>query len=394
MFALPVAFFLMLVTAGKKNFKTMLLAAFTSLIIIIFTFFLIIKTLRINFAQIKMYFFTLSVQVGLERLEFFTSKYPFPKILKCFFYPSPLEKFSLKLFSFALIYLSALLALAIWAPPFSKLFPLSQRLNKKSSLAKMMLSIALIVICNLFVMLTLNQGENGIPYLFVSLGIMHIIWTGIIGVWRIRKNPLAWKYTFTALFMLVAAWDALSFNNNVNRTRMVHDFKLNPGFRKSSQNLPPGLGFIDFAMPPHYTYSPESLKKVIEFFKNRRINFFLIGDTSIIYGLAGRPSINPCLWFHPGFAMPALDSDDFHVYEERLLENIRKYKVKYIVLEGNRTWFNVSLNHFHKLASLVRKDSVQNRNFGRFRLLRLKIQPSFARPVQEPAKNAVGNRDK
>jgi hypothetical protein len=85
--------------------------------------------------------------------------------------------------------------------------------------------------------------------------------------------------------------------------------------------------------------------------------------------------------------MPFLDSDDFRLYEERLLENIRKYKVKYLVLEKGGTFFNVSLNNFKKLGALIIEDSVENRKYGEFKILRIDRIKSLQRPGPSPPEN-------
>lgn len=292
-------------------------------------------------------------------------------MLKGLFYPLPLDKFTLNLHSFSLVYFSAFAVLAISTISYLKIFSKIHKIDNKGNYLKIFLSIALLVICNLFIFFTLNQGENGIPFLFASLGLMHIVCLSLLSFQTIQRRKAVLRYALSALFIFIAVLDAVSFNNNVNKTRFVHDFKLGTRPKTSSANLPAGFEFVDFAMPPQYRFSPEALKRVTDFFKEQKANFFLIGDTSILYGLARRPSVNPSLWFHPGLTIPALDSDDFRLYEERLLENIRKYKVKYLVLEGDRTWFNISLNHFKRLRALIRENSVENKSFGQFKVLRI-----------------------
>jgi hypothetical protein len=90
--------------------------------------------------------------------------------------------------------------------------------------------------------------------------------------------------------------------------------------------------------------------------------------------------------------MPLLDSDDFRLYEERLLKNIQKYKVKYLVLEGGGTFFNVSLNNFKKLAGLIVEDSVENRKYGRFEILRIDRTKWRQRAGPSPQENLPQGR--
>lgn len=370
-FAVPFVFFILLATTKKNQLRSMLTVNFASLIGIMIIFIAVFKTLKMNFVQMKLYFFRLPLQMGMERLKFFISQYSIPKMLKGLFYPLPLDKFSLNLHSFSLVYVSAFVILAITTISHLRIFIKIRKINDQGIYLKIFLSIALLVICNLFIFFTLNQGENGIPFLFVSLGLMNIVCLSLLPPQTIKRRKAILRYALSAFFMFVAVLDAVSFNNNVNKTRFVHDFKLGTRPKTSSAKLPAGLEFVDFAMPPQYRFRPEALKRVTDFFKEEKVNFFLLGDTSILYGLARRPSVNPSLWFHPGLTIPASDSDDFRLYEERLLENIQKYKVKYLVLEGDRTWFNISLNNFKKLQALIRENSVENKTFGQFRVLRI-----------------------
>lgn len=179
------------------------------------------------------------------------------------------------------------------------------------------------------------------------------------------------RSTISILIIAVAIFDAIKFNENVNRTRSIHELSAATRILKSSDNLPSGLKFMKFGMPTDIRFRPDDLRRTIDYIIGQNANFFLIGDTSILYGLAKKPSINPSLWFHPGLTMPMLDSADFQGYEELLLRNIRKYKVKYLVLEGTGTWYGVALNSFGKLAGLIIKNSAENKNFGRFKILRI-----------------------
>jgi len=84
----------------------------------------------------------------------------------------------------------------------------------------------------------------------------------------------------------------------------------------------------------------DDLRKTVDYLKEKKENFLLIGDTSILYALTKKPSVNPSLWFHEGLTMPAFVQKGFSLYENELIENMKKYNVKYIVVEGQRNFFS------------------------------------------------------
>ncbi len=383
LFAVPIVVMIVLVMTGKKYFKTMLAAVFSSIVGMTIVLAAALKILKIDILQMKSAFFDLPSKLGGERIFDYILYCPIFIKVKSLFYPF-YTKIILKLYSFDLIYISALAVLVISIISYLKLFPGFKMINMKGNYRKIALAVALLVICNLFILWTLNQAENGIPFLFVSLGLMHIVCFGLLSSAVVQKKMAGLKYILNIVFILVAVLDAFAFNKNVNKTRMVNDFEPGTKFGTSSEKLPSGFKFIDFAVPWEYRFRPNDLKQTVEYLKNQKANIFLLGDSSIVYGLTRRPSVNPSLWFHPGYTMPLLDSDDFRLYEERLLENIQKYKVKYLVLEGGGTFFSVSLNNFKKLGALIVEDSVENRKYGKFEILRLDRTKSLQRPGPRP----------
>jgi hypothetical protein len=386
LFAVPVVVMIVLLMAGKKYFKTMLAAVFSSMVGMAIVLAAAIKILKIDILQMKSAFFDLPSKLGGERIIDYVLYCPFFIKAKSLFYPL-YTKITLKPHSFDLIYISALAVLMMSIISYLKLFPGFKMINMKGNIRKILLSVALLVICNLFILWTFNQAENGIPFLFASLGLMHIVCSGLLSAAAVQKKTAGLKYILNIIFILVAALDAFAFNKNVNSTRMVNEFDPGRKFGTSAEKFPSGFKFISFAVPWEYRFRPNDLKQTIEYIKNQKADFFLLGDSSIIYGLTRRPSVNPSLWFHPGYTMPFLDSDDFRLYEERLLENIRKYKVKYLVLEKGGTFFNVSLNNFKKLGALIIEDSVENRKYGEFKILRIDRIKSLQRPGPSPPEN-------
>jgi hypothetical protein len=386
LFAVPVVVIIVLVMTGKKHFKTMLAAVLSSTAGMAIVLAMAIKLLNIDIFQMKSALFDLPSRMGRERIADYILYSPIHIKLNSLFYPFS-KKITLKLHSFDLIYISVLAVLVISILSYLKLFPGFKMINIKGNYRKIALALSLLVICNLFILWTLNQAENGIPFLFISLGLVHIAIFGLLSFRIEQKKAAGLKYVLIFIFLFVAVLDAYVFNKNVNSTRMVNEFEPGRKFGTSSDKLPSGFKFIDFGVPLDCWFPPMDFKRTVEYLKSQKANFFLLGDSSIIYGLTGRPSVNPVLWFHPGYTMPLLDSDDFYLYEERLLENIQKYKVKYLVLERSSTFFDVSLNSFKKLASLIIENSAENREFGKFKILRVDRRKGVRQAGMSPQEN-------
>jgi len=248
-----------------------------------------------------------------------------------------------------------------------------EALNEGASFSyfPLLLSLSLIALSVVFLSLTNNQDENGAALIFVSLGLLHIFLNKSLG----RKGLLLVGILLCG-GSLLCAWN---FHKYVNMTRMVHDLvyekKLAKDFRN---NMPEGLSFLVWATPERYKGTPEDFKNTIDFFSSNAGNFFLLGDSSILYALTGRPSVNPVLWFDPGQTMPFPSSLWFPDFQDLLLKSLIKNHVRYVVLEATRqkngqgyTWSNISLAYFPKLNELVQKTGSVRAVFGVFTIIEL-----------------------
>ena len=246
-------------------------------------------------------------------------------------------------------------------------------LNEEASFSyfPLLLSLSLIVLSVVFLSLTNNQTENGAAFIFISLGLLHIFLIKSLG----RKGLF-----FVGILLcggsLLCAWN---FHKHVNMTRMVHDLVYEKKFAKDFRNnMPERLSFLVWATPERYKGTPEDFKNTIDFFNGNAGNFFLLGDSSILYALTGRPSVNPALWFDPGQTLPFPTSSWFPDFQDLLLKSLIKNHVRYVVLEATRqkngqgyTWSNISLAYFPKLNELVQKTGSVRAVFGVFTIIEL-----------------------
>lgn len=322
----------------------------------------------IDFNLANIYLFRLPAELGYSRLsQAFTTK--FLATLKHMLLHWRL------FFPFALVTLFVLGALIFFHPRF-EIFKKGQDTRTideapRLSYFPLLLSLSLIVLSVMFLSLTNNQAENGAAFIFISLGLLHIFLIKSLG----RKGLFLVGILLCA-GSLLCAWN---FHKHVNMTRMVHDLvyekKLAKDFRN---NMPGGLSFLVWAAPECYKGTPEDFKNTIDFFNSNAGNFFLLGDSSILYALTGRPSVNPALWFDPGQTMPFPTSSWLPDFQDLLLKSMAKNHTRYVVLESTKqkggksfTWSNVSLSYFPKLNELVQKTGSVRAVFGVFTIIEL-----------------------
>jgi hypothetical protein len=248
-----------------------------------------------------------------------------------------------------------------------------------------LLAQALLLICFVFASLTLNQIENCVPLMFVALGLLHIFFLSsnrISGQAHVRKRVLI---VISTLLMAGTLFCAAYFDRRVNRTRMVNDLI----YREDAPDAGPanikGLEFMIWAVPRKYPGTPADFRRFLEFFAHHKENFYLIGDSSILYALTDRPSMNPVLWYHPREALPQRTSPYFADYQVRQINALINNNVKYIVLEYCRhrrgalrtTWLGVSLSYFPVLDKIVQTHEKARQTFGPFTIIELD------RPIDE-----------
>jgi hypothetical protein len=220
----------------------------------------------------------------------------------------------------------------------------------------------LLAACFAFSMLTLNHSANGIAYGFVSTAMLSVVllrWLSDVD-WTVLARAAS------VIIVALALFDAVRFDIEVNRTRRVHDMVITD----SSEVLPavtPALRFLRWAIPSRYTISPQDVADVIDFFRTRG-NFFLVGDSSILYGLTKHPSVSPVVWFDPGLTLPLSTAPSYAQFLRRLYARMEQYDVKYLVVEGDATLQGVSLS---QLGDVAQRRRCKEWTFGSYRIFEL-----------------------
>ena len=242
-----------------------------------------------------------------------------------------------------------------------------------------LLGWGLLLVCLGFALLTSNQLELGFPYVFAALGLVH----ATLEVCARHLGPRAKRTLLGAGVVLLAIGlrDAWFFERTVNATRSVNDMQFSEELADAAGELPPGLEFMRWQLPPLLQYDAEQFSEVYERIAAAEGGVFLISDASILYGLARKPSAAPSLWFHPGLLIPREDDPAFAAYEDELLERLEALDVRLVVLEdaharhaGSQTWTGYGLHSFPRLAALVEARRAETTVIGPFQLIELRSQ--------------------
>jgi len=235
----------------------------------------------------------------------------------------------------------------------------------RASLGTLWLATSLVLTCVLASATMFNATEIGFPYVVAALGLAHLACASWLGERFGRSAALSAGAAFAA----IASWDAGYFHTEVNAKRIVHDLVFDP--RLASRPRTPELWGMVYQAPDRYGTTAKDLDDVLGFLRSRPENFVLIGDHSILYGLAGKPSVPPSLWFHKGLTLPEIHDAEHPRYLAAFDRNLDRYAPRYLVLEGQRTWMGSELRDFPRLRAAAADPRNRRFSFGGFSVVDL-----------------------
>jgi hypothetical protein len=224
--------------------------------------------------------------------------------------------------------------------------------------------------CLLFTVFAGNQWQNGVPFVFVGLGLVHAGF-GAVGVdggtWA---KKLASTVGLAAI--MVTARDAWIFEQRVNRTRVVDDLVFSEDVAAGARPLlPPELSFLEWSLPASFPIEPGDFADLVRFLRDSPGGFMMLGDLGIVHALAGKEALEPCVWIHPGLTMPWPDDPAFEAFDARWAAPFEDGRARWLVLQGEETYTRRRLEHFPSLAELAATRGRLAQTFGPFRVLDL-----------------------
>jgi hypothetical protein len=232
-----------------------------------------------------------------------------------------------------------------------------------------LLALYMLAVCASFVMVTDNQGENGIPLVFLAAGILQ----AEVGAWGRQHERRRAALALAGVLVASSAWDAARFDLRVNETRMVHELDgVERARPRDEAALPPGLEFLEWKLHPFYRFTPQDLGETVAFLRQEEGAIYVFGDLTILYALTGRPSAGESLWLHPGLTLPEPGEAGFAAWESRLQGDLLRRRVRFFVRESRQTYNGLRLSQLPRLAAFVEDHRGKRRSFGPIDVIELR----------------------
>lgn len=228
------------------------------------------------------------------------------------------------------------------------------------------LALALIATCLLFLATTKNHPASGCPYFFLALGATHQALRALLPEAARRPGEVLVGLVCGVVVLL----DAWTFFVRIDVTRVVNDLTFRPWLAAAPRT--PELSFLLWQTPQRSAVTAAQLDRLVALLRERDGSFFLLGDSSILHALTGRPSLSPSLWYHPGLTFPAPGSEGFAEWDAEIARRLVRDDVRRIVLEGPETWMRVKLDDVPSLARAVRERGGERTRIGPFTVIELR----------------------
>jgi hypothetical protein len=244
-------------------------------------------------------------------------------------------------------------AVISWAAG-KKASPVSRR-----NLLAAVICIYLVGFEQVFIKTTYNQAENGLAFagLILSLGAGLLLSLTRLGRARVR-------------FLAAAGLGILLFFTSVAGYRVAMNRAVHEMFRGATFGPPlafDGLKGLRWARPTNirgYDVSAEQVVMLCRYLKDTHRNFFIFPDFTLVYGLVGRPSPQPVVWFHEGVTYSRENNADL---DGEIVASLRRNHVEVYVWE-QAAWFppGERLDDFPALEEFLRSEFVKVGEIGLF----------------------------
>lgn len=232
------------------------------------------------------------------------------------------------------------------------------------------LCIYIILFQYLFIHTTMNQAENGIPFIGIIFAIciallLHLYNAGLFGIKSIYS-----KSRFINKLILVTAASFLFFyvsmlGIKISLSRKVTEFT-NSKFPKNF--AVDKLKALKWGRPTRAgetDVKEEDIVNLFEYLKAENSNFFVFPNFTLFYGLLNVPSPQPLLWFHKGLTYHVLYNPSL---DKWVVDDLKKNMVKIIILEDKPAYNYYLLNDFPQMKSYINDNFVKTKQLGIFNI--------------------------
>jgi len=226
---------------------------------------------------------------------------------------------------------------------------------------------------HVFINTTLNQPENGFAFLGVILAIaagllLELPQPHSLDIRSLARGSKLRPVLVSAVGVAVAAavLAGSASGVRVSMSRVVMDVLRYPAFIEPFEEA--GLRGLRWGEPTRMgglSIEGKDVADLLTYLRQRRENFFIFPDFTIMYGLAGVPSPQPLLWFHEGVTYPKGAYDA--VLDRRIVDALRRNNVRIVAIE-QVAWFNTGkrLDAFPEMRSYIYGNFVRIGQIGTF----------------------------
>jgi hypothetical protein len=216
---------------------------------------------------------------------------------------------------------------------------------------------------NLFKLHTDNELENSVPFLGLIYGLSFaLFWKYAVASETPRTERAKWA-VFTCIGIFVLGYPLYSGLTNA-WGRGVQEFEVDTVFRERLQV--PRMSRVVWGEPTHYGVNTlidlKDFEALNAWLAETQSNFFVFPDSTMLYGLQGRVSPQPYLYFSPGhsYALEELPAVDAVV-----ANSLKRNNVRVMVLEKDSWVLSHNLwKHMPMLRTWIEGEFEKVRDFG------------------------------
>jgi hypothetical protein len=216
---------------------------------------------------------------------------------------------------------------------------------------------------NLFKLHTDNEIENSLPYLGLVYGLSFgLFWKYGVSE-EIRTASRAKKALLIGAGCIVLG---LPFYAGLRDSwsRRVQEFPSGATFTNSIQV--PGMSGVKWGEPTYFglesTISHQDFEALNTWLSAQNVNFFVFPDSTILYGLHGRVSPQPWLYFSPGHSFL---KEELPKVDAAVVESLHRNNVRVVILEKDSWVKNQNLwKEMPRLKAWIEQDFEKAQEFG------------------------------
>jgi hypothetical protein len=263
----------------------------------------------------------------------------------------------------------------------------------RTRLVAALLCAGLALAQNLFIFTTFNAYENGLPF----AGVVFALGTALLVTGPVGAQRAAAISALAVLTTLYVFWRGAGFAID----RRVHDIFVGARYPRvlSIERLsglrwaePTKIREVDDPPRSGRDVSEQDLEQLVSFLAASGANFFVFPDFTFLYGVVGRPSPQPLLFFHRGNSYSKRYEASL---DQRIVADLEANQVRTVVLEGI-SWFGTEqrLADFPLLAAFIAANFEKTREIGIFEIRERRSPPAARQSARaRPATGSVPATD-